>query len=147
MKYLELESLIVGERYVCELYGGTIEILTYTDHQWFVNYDGQQLTCNGDVRYVFKSERDIKMIFFDPHPGLLGCTQRIPEEVRLLAEELTKTETTLEDAINQIRKACPAGTVYAKDGMIVLCVGNIGVANVPQFSWRVVRYKQSSEKQ
>ena len=51
------------------------------------------------------------MYFYDPHPGFAGCTIPIPEEVRLVANELNGQEMELEIAIELIQKACPEGKV------------------------------------
>ena len=91
------------------------------------------------------------MRYFDPHPGLMGCPEPIPEAVRLVANELVTAEgVSLPEAIAKIQAACPEGRVRAVDeghgirgGMIVLEVGEafrMGDHIFAKYNWRVISY-------
>lgn len=83
--------------------------------------------------------------FYDPHPGLAGCTVRIPESVKLVANELNGTVATLNVAIQKIKDSLPIDihsvflvSVSFKHNMITLDEKREdGYEN----SWRVLRYR------
>jgi len=97
-----------------------------------------------------------KVLFFDPHPGLAGCTEYLPPEVGAVADELEDTIGTVDGAIKMIKQAVPSGKVtdhptdkmlFTKPdpngyGMICLQIGDFeNDILVLGNSWRVLRYR------
>ena len=78
---------------------------------------------------------------FDPHPGLAGCMVRIPEAVRLVANELDGQDVPIAEAVAKIQAACPGGEVKDSPNHGMIC---LTVENFPgmQHSWRVIRYQE-----
>ena len=45
--------------------------------------------------------------FYEPHPGLMGCTTPIPESVRLIAEQLDGEYHLVEEVIQMLQDVAP----------------------------------------
>jgi hypothetical protein len=82
----------------------------------------------------------MKCEFFDPHPGLAGCSQPIPEPVKKLAAKLDGQTIELNEAVEKVKAVCggEVKTVEAQmpgdHGFIHLLIGSN--------SWRVIRYRE-----
>lgn len=80
--------------------------------------------------------------FYDPHPGLAGCPEPIPEAVLAAATKISGTTLPLDKAIASLRAAEPNGRFDAGDDIITLKLsGKDGMINC----WRVIRYKNAEE--
>lgn len=79
--------------------------------------------------------------FYDPHPGLAGCSVRIPEPIRLIANEISGSRMSLRQAVFLIR-AATTGIVEAVEdmGMITL---RIEESTGQIHSWRVIRFREN----
>ena len=97
-------------------------------------------------------------LFFEPHPGLMGCVIPIPAKVKAIADLLDGTVTSIDSAVALIQSACSDGKVrsiflHTKNqilkpqpvgyGMIVLELGEVdcGTFKMSQYNWRVIRFK------
>lgn len=104
--------------------------------------------------------------FFDPHPGLLGCTVPIPEAVKKVAAELDGHTLELEEAVAKIHAACPGGRIKVsqpemqmtapgqpareKEGMVCLQLEEVRVDGredlnglLYKYNWRVIKFKEA----
>lgn len=95
--------------------------------------------------------------FFDPHPGLAGAIARIPEPVRLVANEMDGNSYSDEDALAMIRAVAPencdvriveySDSFYIPindtddgDGMVVM----EEKGDFPLNNWRVLRWRNAA---
>lgn len=80
--------------------------------------------------------------FYDPHPGLAGCPRPLPEPVRIVANELAETETTLDDAMARISNAAKTlGRYRVENHDDFLALTRWSTEDeYPQDNWRVIRY-------
>lgn len=104
-----------------------------------------------------------EVYLFDPHPGLLGCTEPLPESIRLAAESLDGKMAPLSEAVETIRDVAPDGClirVYFPEkndipehdfpqqsyGYIAVSSGdvvaNIGGAEFREHNWRVISFRE-----
>lgn len=104
--------------------------------------------------------------FYEPHPGLLGCTVPIPEEVKKVAAELDGNTLELEEAVAKIHAVCPGGKIKVsepeclmaapgqpareKEGMICLQLEEMQVPGredlkglIYKYNWRVIKFKEA----
>lgn len=79
--------------------------------------------------------------FFDPHPGMAGCTAPLPPEIKKVSDALDGQVLPIEDVLQQLRAV--AGKMEVKDagGMITLMRGSFARNEFPVHSWRVLRYE------
>lgn len=77
-----------------------------------------------------------KRHFYDPHPGMAGCSVPIPEAVRLAANALAGRTLTLAYAIKKIDAAGTGGKVEAHSDCIMLTIVSAMV-----HCWRVIRHE------
>jgi len=94
-----------------------------------------------------------KKQFYDPHPGLLGCIEPLPEAVRLKAADMDGNFFTVDEAIAMIKEVAPEDyEVKAHDSFISLSGGEfIDVPTKPpmqtrSFNWRVLRFREVESK-
>jgi len=90
--------------------------------------------------------------FYDPHPGLLGCPEPIPEAVRIKAADMDGNTFTIDEAVGMIQEVAPEGyEVKAHDSFITLAGGEtVDVPTKPPilartFNWRVLRFRDPKE--
>lgn len=90
----------------------------------------------------------MKAIFYDPHPGLAGCSERLPDPVKTVADWLDGKVLEVSEAVELISQAVQGESEYqvaAKGDYIALGVerlpGDMGERyNLFRKNWRVVRY-------
>lgn len=83
---------------------------------------------------------DTTYTFFDPHPGFAGAAIRIPEPIRLIANELDGKTMSLRDAVKRIESAgIGKVNVVPKYTYIALWLGSD--PNKRQHMFRVIRYR------
>ena len=88
--------------------------------------------------------------FFDPHPGLMGCLEPLPDSVKVLVDWLAGQSMNLTDAIRQLTTAFAGGKFKVHDGLtgshgertgwIELTTGDWG--KFPINAWRVIRFRE-----
>jgi len=81
--------------------------------------------------------------FYDPHPGLLGCSKRLPEPVRSLAADLDGQRLAIEDVVQRLQNVAPSG-YSVKDcpqhNMITMESDQVSM-QAQTHTWRVLRYR------
>lgn len=103
----------------------------------------------GDGSYwkkvIDEALREVLIVeFYDPHPGLAGCTEPIPEPVRLVANKLVGKRMTVLEAMNAIRRVASEGYDVDDHGDFIGLRGGPEVdakLNLRQLNWRVIRYR------
>lgn len=76
--------------------------------------------------------------FYDPHPGCAGASIPIPKTVKIIAQILENTQTTVAIAMQLIQTACPSGSVIDSGDVLVLRLK----LDEQIHRWRVIRYKE-----
>ena len=70
--------------------------------------------------------------FYDPHPGFAGAAARLPEGIRLIANELNGTRSTLREARVRLEQT-GAGDIGFGAEMVTLSRG--------PHMWRLLRFR------
>jgi hypothetical protein len=87
--------------------------------------------------------------FFNPHPGLLGAAVRIPEPIRLVANQLVGSGLTVEEAVENIREQAQylveegeydEYEVKVHPGCILLVLREADTRR--RLCWRVIEYER-----
>ncbi len=81
---------------------------------------------------------DVVKFFYNPHPGLMGAVARIPEAVRVVANDLNGKSMPLREAVAKIKAATTAEVVVSVE--CVLLRANTGDGNV-EHVWRVIKFR------
>lgn len=91
--------------------------------------------------------------FYNPHPGLLGCTKSLPDLMKIAAESLSGKRVGIEDAIETLAVHLPKGyslgAVFYDEaethGMMTLQEGDVfanGKRVAGKFNWRLIEFGQ-----
>lgn len=87
---------------------------------------------------------DAEVTFYDPHPGLAGCDEFIPESVRLLANQLVG-RGQMRAALKALAEVCPDGIFQVHGDFISLKMEPMEpLPNGFQpyrLNWRVIRFE------
>ena len=101
-----------------------------------------------ELKYI-----DKKVYFYDPHPGLAGCTKRLDDSIRMIVETLDKETFTLRDAARLIGTFIKDGDVLNahpprgnyREGYITLHRRKFkNLNNLYKYNWRLIRYREFS---
>lgn len=109
---------------------------------------------------VFPPEERI-VEFYDPHPGVGGCLEPLPELIKMLADEIAMQRSLpIRLALQALKDACPEGEwkvcepnrlglfdEIKPDGMICLTIDENGgyMKGGRTNFWRVLRFKDKVE--
>ena len=86
-------------------------------------------------------------LFYDPHPGLMGCDIPVPDNVLSLIQKIDGKKADISDVIKTIKRTAGKGfRVEISGDMIVMRDGSVSDMldkknTKPIHSWRLLRFK------
>jgi len=102
------------------------------------------LGLNNEGRWLMINDR--LAVFYEPHPGLLGCTARLPNAVKAVADELDGKTILLSDAIAKIKEVAELEdktieVIVFADAILL----KVWRSNTDYFThcWRVIKFRDA----